>query len=182
MASACPVGIHSSAAGGNPMTVFLIVGTIGIAVVLLALVLGDILDAAFDSLGDLFSAEALGVFLGALGFVGAIVLSLTGSVPLSLAVGAACGLALGASAWWGSRRLRAGDHSGTVRTTDLIERTATVVAELPADGLGVVSLSVGGHLTRVNARSDVAIPGGTEVVVVAVLSPTLVRVVPLFES
>lgn len=69
-----------------------------------------------------------------------------------------------------------------MRTSDLIEQTGKVLAPIPRDGLGVVSLSVGGHLTRVNATSDTPIPSGTEVVVVAVLSATKVAVVPLFDS
>jgi len=44
----------------------------------------------------------------------------------------------------------------------------------------VVSLSVGGHITRLNARSSVAVPAGTQVSVTQVISPTAVQVEPLF--
>ncbi len=162
------------------MTVFLILGIVGVAVVLLSLVFGDILDGLFGDLGDLFSAEVIGTFLGALGFVGAIALSLTGSATIALVIGAVAGVGLALLAWFGSRRLRQGDHTGTVRTSDLLERTGTVLADIPADGYGLISLSIGGHLTRVNAKSDTPLPRGTTVVVVGVLSPTAVSVVPLF--
>lgn len=164
------------------MTGFLIVGVAGVALVLLSLLLGDILDGVFDGLGDFFSTEVIGTFIGALGFVGAIALSLTGSTALALVLGAAAGVGLSWLAWTGSRRLRQGDHTGSVRTSDLVERTGTVLADIPADGFGVITLSVGGHLTRVNAKSEAPIGSGTEVVVVAVLSPTAVSVVPLFMS
>lgn len=165
-----------------PMTLFLVIGVVGVALVLVSLIFGDLLEIAADGLGALFSAEVLGAFLGALGFAGAITLSLTDSVVAAAAAGAATGAGIGGLAWWASRRLRRGDHSGTVRTSDLIEQTGKVLAPIPRDGLGVVSLSVGGHLTRVNATSDTPIPSGTEVVVVAVLSATKVAVVPLFDS
>ena len=69
----------------------------------------------------------------------------------------------------------------TVRTSDMLEKIGSVVSAIPdGGGFGVVSLSVGGHITRLNARSSVAVPAGTQVSVTQVISPTAVQVEPLF--
>ena len=164
---------------GDPLTLFLIIGLVGLVLLFVALVLGDFLDGMFDSLGG-FSTEVIAGFLGALGFGGAITLALTGQTWLAWSIGAIAGVGLALVAGWASRWLRRGDHTGSMRTSDLVERKATVLNDIPADGYGVVSLSVAGHLTRVNARSTQPVPAGTDVVVVEVLSPTSVSVVPLF--
>ncbi len=84
----------------------------------------------------------------------------------------------------GDAHLRARGHgdgeTDTVRTSDVLERIGSVVSAIPEGGFGVVSLSVGGHITRLNARSSVAVPAGTQVSVTQVISPTAVQVEPLF--
>lgn len=164
------------------MTTFLVVGVIGVLLLVVALVVGDLVDGLFESLGTggLFSTEALAAFLGALGFGGAIALDVTGSTTLALVVGLVSGVALGGVAGWASKRLYDGAHSGATSTHDLVEQIGTVLSDIPAEGYGVVSLTTAGHLTRVNARSSAAVPAGTTVTVVSVLSPTAVQVEPLF--
>lgn len=164
------------------MLTFLVIGSIGVVLLLVALIVGDLLDGALDVMGGggLFSTEALAGFLGALGFGGAIVYGATGSTTLSVILGVVFGVALGALAGWVAHELRSDDDAGAVRSSDLIERTGQVIGEIPADGYGMVSLIVGGHITRVNARSSAAVPTGVTVVVVSVLSPTSVAVEPLF--
>ena len=61
----------------------------------------------------------------------------------------------------------------------MVEKIGTVVSAIPEDEFGVVSISVGGHLTRLNARSSLAVPAGTQVSVTSVISPTAVQVEPL---
>ena len=52
------------------MTVFLVVGAVGVLLLLVALVVGDVLDGALEGLSaGFFSTEALAGFLGALGFL-----------------------------------------------------------------------------------------------------------------
>jgi hypothetical protein len=46
------------------------------------------------------------------------------------------------------------------------------------DGFGSVSVVVGGHTVRLNARADAPLEAGTEVHVTGVLSPTAVTVSP----
>ena len=166
------------------MTVFLVVGAIGVVLLLVALVVGDVLDGALEGLGaGLFSTEALAGFLGALGFGGAIALEVTGSTSLAVVVGLVLGVLLGWLAARASSYLHGDGTGDTVRTSDMLEKIGSVVSAIPeGGGFGVVSLSVGGRLTRLNARSSVAVPAGTQVSVTQVISPTTVQVEPLFLS
>lgn len=163
------------------MTVFLVVGAVGVLLLLVALVVGDVLDGALEGLSaGFFSTEALAGFLGALGFGGAIALATTGSTTLAVVVGLVLGVLLGWLAARASRFLHGDGEGDTVRTSDVLEKIGSVVSAIPEDGFGVVSLSVGGHITRLNARSSIAVPAGTQVSVTQVISPTAVQVEPLF--
>lgn len=163
------------------MTVFLVVGAVGVVLLLVALVVGDALDGALEGLSaGFFSTEALAGFLGALGFGGAIALETTGSTSIAVLVGLVLGVLLGWIAARASKFLHGDGKGDTVRTSDMLERIGSVVSAIPEGGFGVVSLSVGGHLTRLNARSSVAVPAGTQVSVTQVISPTAVQVEPLF--
>lgn len=164
------------------MTALLLIGALGVVLLVVALLIGDFLDGALESLGGggLFSTEALAGFLGALGFGGAIALELTGSTPLAWAVGLALGVGLGGLAGWAGKKLHEHGDSGATNTRDLVEQIGTVLSDIPAEGYGVVSLSAHGHITRLNARSSTPVPAGTTVTVVSVISPTAVQVEPLF--
>ena len=163
------------------MTVFLVVGGIGVVLLLVALVVGDVLDGAFEGLSaGFFSTEALAGFLGALGFGGAIALDATGSTSAAVVIGLVLGVLLGWAAAKASRLLHGDGTTDTVRTSDMVEKIGSVVSAIPEGGFGVVSISVGGHITRLNARSSVAVPPGTQVSVTQVISPTAVQVEPLF--
>ena len=163
------------------MTVFLVVGGIGVVLLLVALVLGDVLDGALEGLSaGFFSTEALAGFLGALGFGGAIALDATGSTSVAVVVGLVLGVLLGWAAAKASRFLHGDGATDTVRTSDMVEKIGSVVSAIPEGGFGVVSISVGGRITRLNARSSVAVPPGTQVSVTQVISPTAVQVEPLF--
>ncbi len=163
------------------MTVFLAVGAAGVVLLLVALVVGDVLDGALEGLSaGFFSTEALAGFLGALGFGGAIALDITGSTSVAVVVGLVLGVLLGAVAAKASAFLHGDGETDTVRTADMVEKIGQVVSAIPEDGFGVVSISVAGHITRLNARSSGAVPAGTTVSVTATLSPTAVQVEPLF--
>ena len=163
------------------MTVFLVIGALGVVLLLVALVLGDVLDGAFEGLSaGFFSTEARAGFLGALGFGGALALAATGSTSLAVVIGLVLGVLLGAGAAKASRFLHGSGETDVVRTADMVEKIGTVVGAIPEVGFGTVSISVGGHLTRLNARSSVAVPAGTKVSVTQVISPTAVQVEPLF--
>jgi len=163
------------------VTVFLVVGALGVVLLLVALLVGDVLDGALEGLSaGFFSTEALAGFLGALGFGGAIALDITGSTSVAVVVGLVLGVLLGAVAAKASAFLHGDGETDTVRTADMVEKIGQVVSAIPEDGFGVVSISVAGHITRLNARSSGAVPAGTTVSVTATLSPTAVQVEPLF--
>jgi membrane protein implicated in regulation of membrane protease activity len=167
--------------GGGIVTVFLVLGALGVLLLLVALVLGDVLDGALEGLSaGYFSTEALAGFLGALGFGGAIALDATGSTSLAVVIGLVLGVVLGVVAAKASRFLHGNGETDTVRTSDMVEKIGQVVDAIPEGGFGVVSISVAGHRTRLNARSSVAVPAGTQVSVTQVISPTAVQVEPLF--
>lgn len=158
------------------MFVFLVIGCVGVVLLLISLVIGDHLNSAFDALdNDLISGAAVAGFLGALGFVGALVLDGTGSTAIAVIAGIVAGVLLGLGVGWVSNRLRTGDDSG-VNTSSLVGRTATVMNAIPADGYGEISMVASGHLTKLNARAVEPVAPGRTVVITGVLSPTAVLV------
>lgn len=163
------------------MTTFLVIGGLGVALLLAALILGDHMDGAFDALGggDWFTGASLAGFLGGLGFGGAIILDLTGSSGLATFAGALFGLALGALAAWSVFKLRhIGDHSAPSQRS-IIGLSGTVITDIPADGFGEIRVVNAGHLTKLAARCNRPIPVGTEVWIAESLSATAVRVEPV---
>lgn len=163
------------------VTIFLIIGGVGAALLLLALVVGDLIDSLFDFDfigGDFFSFAGLAGFVGALGFTGAISLSLINSLLLAIVLGVLVGLGVGALAAWLTMRLKDAtrDSDSTIRSHHLIGRTGRVIHDIPAGGFGEIRVSVNGHPTKLNARAPEPIPAGTLIQVTAVLSPTSVMV------
>lgn len=55
-----------------------------------------------------------------------------------------------------------------------------MINDIPADGYGEVSVVVGGHLTKLNARCVEPPSAGHGITVEAVLSPTSVSVAPRY--
>ncbi len=161
------------------MTPYLVIGGIGVALLVFSLVVGELFDGLFDAFGsDLLSGASLAAFLGALGFVGALVFGSTGSHGWATGAGLLAGLVVGAGAGWLSSALNRGGGDSTVRSSSLAGRDATVVSAVPEDGYGEVSIVVAGHITKLNARAGTALPAGTPVTITAVLSATSVQVAP----
>jgi len=165
------------------VTTFLIVGSLGLVLLLVSLVLGDLLDGVFDALtGDIFSSAVIGGFVAAFGFGAALVQDLTGSS----AVGGLAGIGIGAVAAVGTigltRLVKDGASDGTLTAADSLGRSGRVIGQIPADGLGTVRLAIGGHTVQLNARADSPVEAGTEVHVTEILSPTSVRVAPVWNE
>ncbi len=155
----------------------LVIGGVGILLLLVSLVLGDIVDGVLESVGpDAFSGLAVAGFLAAFGFVGALTLDAGASSGVAILVGVVAGVAAGAAAGWASTALMRGGDESNVRSSGLVGLTGTVVEPVPDEGYGMVSVVAAGHITRLNARADEPLPSGTAVVVKAVLSPTSVTV------
>lgn len=162
----------------SAMTVLLAIGGIGVLLLLVSLVVGDFLDGAFELGNDIFGGAALSGFLGALGFGGAIALGVFDNLAVAVVIGVVAGVLLGGGVGWLAAKLKQGGDESSVRTSDLTGREATVVGAIPAGGYGQVTLTVAGHLTRLNARSTSEVPTGTPVFITGVLSPTSVTVEP----
>ncbi len=165
-------------------TAFLVVGGVGVVLLLVSLVVGEIGHLALDADGGPFSLEAVAALLGGIGFGGAaatalLPASLPGPAAVLLALGA--GLALAVPLAWGAIRLsRALNDMPTAETLTrhhLAGAQGVVVSAVPAAGLGEVRLSLAGQHLKYAARSDVALPVGTPVYVVEAISETAVHVV-----
>lgn len=167
------------------MTVFLVLGVVGLLLLLASLVLGDVLEGVLDGVelgGDWLSGTAVAAFLAAVGFAGALATQAGLGTLGATGVGVAAGVAAGALAGLLTRALTREDDDVTPRSGALLGATATVVSDVPADGYGTVSLVVAGHPTRLNARSATGLRTGQQVRVSAVLSSTAVQVDPLTAS
>ncbi|WP_435769583.1 hypothetical protein [Nocardioides sp. SYSU DS0651] len=164
------------------MTFFLALGVVGLLLVALSLVAGDLLDGLLDALeADWLSSAIIGGFVSAFGFGGAIAEGAGAPLPLALGVGAVAGVTVGWFAGWLTGLLKEGPSDATVSVGDSVGKVGQVVTDVPGDGFGVVRVSVGGHTLRLNARADVPLPAGTEVSVAGVLSPTAVHVVAVWK-
>ena len=155
----------------------LAIGGVGIVLLLVSFVLGDLVDGIFDGVGpDGLSGLAVAGFLAAFGFVGALVLDAGASSPVAIVAGLLAGAAAGAGAGYASTKLMQGGDEDTVRSAGLVGLPGNVVEAVPENGLGVVSVVASGHITRLNARADEPLPAGSAIVVTGVLSPTSVTV------
>ena len=163
------------------MTVFIIVGAVGVLLVVVALVFGDIFDGLFPDVsfgdnGGLFSTEVVGAFLSGFGLAGALILAETGAVALATAGAVGAGGVLGAATYSFSRALIRMPTDATPRSSDLVGAIGTVVTRIPATGLGEVSVSSHGQRLKLSARADAPIAAGASIVVVDVTSSTSVVV------
>jgi hypothetical protein len=166
---------------GRSVTLFLVLGGIGLVVLAAAVVLDGVTDA-LDVLdvGGWLSAAAVGGFLAAFGFGGALSLGPLGTAG-AVGVGAAAGLAAGAAAGLLTRHLTRMPTDATPRAADLAGVEATVLTGIAGGGYGEVWIRTGGQRVKLNARSDRPVAAGARVWVAEVLSPTAVRVVPVDE-
>ncbi|MCB0906380.1 MAG: hypothetical protein KDB63_04595 [Nocardioidaceae bacterium] len=166
------------------MTTFLVIGVVGLVILTISLLAGDLLDGAFDALaaGDWFSSAVIGGFVSAFGFGGALTLGLGGSMAVAVPVGVAAGAGFGWFAAWLTRLIRGGSSDEVVNPSDAVGHPATVLVEIPEGGFGVVRLRLGGHVLQYNARCDTTQTAGADVYVTEVLSPTAVAVAPVWSE
>jgi membrane protein implicated in regulation of membrane protease activity len=165
-------------------TAFLVVGGVGVVLLLVSLLIGEIGHLAFDADGGPFSLEAVAALLGGVGFGGAAVTALlpgslsgTATVLIALLVGLAFAVPLAWGAVRLSRALRDMPTTETITRHHLAGTQGVVVSAVPATGYGEVRLSLAGQGLKYAARSDVPLPAGTPVYVVEALSETAVHVV-----
>lgn len=167
------------------MTGFIIIGAVGLLIVLLTLVLGEVLDGVFEALdfdagSGLFSAPVIGSFLAAFGFGAALVMYAAGTGAAVGALGGlASGISIGAVTMALTRFFMNMPTDEGVRVSELVGQRATVVSPIPDAGLGEVTLVFRGQMLKLNARAEAPMPAGRAVVVAAVTSPSSVLVRPV---
>ena len=161
--------------------VFLVLGAVGVVVLALALLGGELL--SFLHLGDgPVSLEVVAGFLGAFGFAGAIAAELIGGGgPGPVAGAAAVGLVAAVPTAWLALRLsraaRAMATDATPRRQDLVGTLGVIVTPVPAGtGYGEVRILLGGQPVKLYARADQPLPAGAQVFVIEAPSDTSVVV------
>lgn len=169
---------------GVGVTTFFVIGVVGLALLAVSLLVGDVLDGAFDVLdgflGGIFSTAVIGGFTAAFGFGGAGALGAGLPMIAAIPVGVGVGAVFGWFAAWLTRLIRDGGSDATIESSDLLGHSGRVVTAIPAEGLGTVRVLIGGHSVRRNARAETPLEPGTDVHVTAVLSPTAVAVAPVW--
>lgn len=167
------------------MTGFLIIGIVGLAIVLVSLILGDILSGVFDALdvdfgGGVFSAPVVGSFLAAFGFGAALSMTAAGlGASESALAGLGGGIVVGGIALLLTRSLMDMPTTATQRADDLVGVRGTVITDIPAGGLGEIQASIHGTTQKISARADAAVPAGRVVEIVAMVSSTSAVVRPV---
>jgi hypothetical protein len=164
------------------LAALLVLGTVGLVVVLAGLLLGELLDGAVDVVvpGDLGpgATPALGAALAAFGFGGALALRSAGlSTGTAVGLGAAGAVVVGFASYRLSRAL-IGDGVPPPGADALYGVFGAVVTAVPVDGYGEASFVVHGTRRKLSARAERALPAGTRVYVLDVLSATSVLVAP----
>jgi membrane protein implicated in regulation of membrane protease activity len=157
--------------------VFVLIGTVGVAMLAFSLFFGDTVGGDVD--GPL-SLPSIAGFVGAFGFGGAIAAALTGTGALAVLVGLVTGVVVAVPAAIGTVALsRAAARMRTDATptrADIVGRLGVVVTPIPAEGYGEVRISLGGQPVKLNARADSPIALGARVFVVEATSETSVVV------
>ena len=165
------------------MTTFLVIGIVGLVLVGISLVLGDLFDGVFDALaGDVFSSAVLGGFVSAFGFGAALMQGIGAPTVAAVPVGIAAGVVVGWLAWWLTKLVKDSSSDDALSTDDALGRAGRVITAIPADGFGAVRLMIGGHSVQLNAKAESPIDPGTEVHVTQILSPTAVLVAPVWNE
>lgn len=160
------------------MTLFLIIGGIGLALLIITTIVDGIFEFDF-ALGDgLLSGPVIAAFLTAFGAGGAIAVGSGASTFVGVGVGLAAGATIGGITGVATKSLMRMPTDATPRAADLNGCTGTVVSTIPEDGYGEVSVMLGGQPVKLSARTTGphTLTVGTAVVVSSVLSPTSVTV------
>lgn len=163
------------------VVIFLILGAVGLGLLVVSLLVGEVFGDLFGFDGGGFlSLPAIGAFLAAFGFGSALILYGTSADTGVAALGGlGSGVVIGGVAGVFTRSLMNMPTDESVRSSDMVGLAGTVVTRIPDDGLGEVSVSFHGQLMKLSARSSAAVSAGKQVTVTAVISPSAVVVEPV---
>lgn len=157
--------------------IFLVLGGVGVAVLALALLGGELLAFLHVGADGPVSLEVVAGFFGAFGFAGAIAVELIGAPGPAAAVGLVAAVPAAWLALRLSRAARTMPTDSTPRRQDLIGALGVIVTPVPAGtGFGEVRIVLGGQPVKLYARAQHAIPSGAHVFVVEAPTDTSVVV------
>lgn len=156
---------------------YLLIGSVGLAVLLIAAALDGLLEA-FDFGDGPVSLMTVAGFLALFGFSAAGFEYLGFETPLVLAIAVGAGIVASILVWQLSRFLKNQSTSASHSTASIVGSEATVRLRIRAGGVGEIALRRNGHLHTYTAQADKDIAEGTPVIVVSVLSDTFVLVRP----
>jgi membrane-bound ClpP family serine protease len=155
---------------------FIAIGVVGAILLLSSLLFDDFIDGLVPDF-DFISGPVLGAFLAGFGLFGWFFASGIGAPVLAasaLAIGG--GIVIGATTYKFTDALINQPTDATPTTESLIGQSGKVVTAVVADGFGEVLVALGGASTKYTATADNDLPTGSAIVVIAVESPTKVRV------
>lgn len=163
------------------MNGFFVLGFAAVGVLMLSLVLDDAIEGLADVFDgpDWLSLPVLAALVAGFGFAAGAVDEMTGSRAAGTVAGVAGGVG---AAWMASRLVAMAINMPTdppVRHGDLRGRPGRVVTPIASGRPGEVLVELAGVRLKLTATADVAIPLGTDIVVVEVSSPTSVIVTTL---
>lgn len=145
----------------SPLMVFLAIAAIGFVFLLVSLVVGDIFDSfgfdtGLDGVADghgFMDSRVLSVFITSFGGFGAIGIQMGFGIVASSLIGLASGVLLGGLVSLFARFLYKQQSSSSVRSSELVGRTAQVIVSIAPGSLGQVSCRVGEERVEKLARS-----------------------------
>lgn len=155
---------------------FVAIGAVGALLLLVTLVFDDVIDDVIPGV-DFLTGPVIGAFLVAFGGFGWYLEEGPG-LPLlpSLLIAVAAGAVFGGLAFRFSDMLANQPTDATPTTESLVGRSGRVVTPVRANGIGEVLVDLGGAPTKYSATADRDLPNGTAIVVIAIESPTKLRV------
>lgn len=167
---------------------YIVIGSIGLAILVISLLVGEIFEGLLDAFdldggAGILSTPVIGSFLAAFGFGAALIMYATNAGPGVGALGGlASGAVVGGIAMVMVRSLMNMPTDEPVRTSGLVGHTGSVVTRIPVDGLGEVTIVYAGHYMKMSARATEPLPAGASVIVTAVTSASSVVVRRVDES
>jgi membrane protein implicated in regulation of membrane protease activity len=155
---------------------FVVVGVIGAVLLVSTFVFDDVIDELVPG-ADFISGPVVGAFLAAFGLFGWFLDDGVDS-PTVVAVAAALGggAVFGGVTYRVTKALIDQPTDATPTAASLVGTSGRVVTPIRAGGIGEVLVTLGGAASKFTATADADLPAGSTVVVVAVESPTKVRV------
>jgi len=160
---------------GLATIVFIVIGALGLGLLALAMLGGEL----FDSGDTIVSVEVVAAVLAGFGFSAAFASALPGvnlPVAVTAIIGAVGAVPVAYLAWLLTGRARNMPTDATPNRTDLVGRRGVVITEIRGGGYGEVRVRIGGQQVKLNALADEPLPMGSHVLVVEAPSDTSVKV------